>query len=191
MNLGLLGGSFDPIHVGHLRAAENARESLGLQEVLFVPARQSPHKGTTSAGANDRLAMTRLATANHPQFSVSDMELRRPAPSYTVDTLTELHAQRPQDRLFLIVGSDTLPDLASWHAAPRLFELCTLAVVTRPGEPTPSAGALAGARVMLADGPGLAVSSSEVRRRLRSGLGVRYLVPDGVVDYLARHGLYR
>ena len=135
--------------------------------------------------------MARLATAQHPQFSVSDLELRRPAPSYTVDTVTELCAARPQDRLFLIVGSDTFPELATWRAATRLFELCTLAVVTRPGQPAPDPDQMAGARVKLADGPGLAVSSSEIRQRLRAGLGVRYLVPDAVLDYLTQHELYR
>lgn len=191
MNLGLLGGSFDPIHVGHLRAAENARESLDLQEVLFVPAQQSPHKGTTTAGARARLEMVKLATASHPQFSASDLELRRPAPSYTVDTLVELRAARPYDRLFLIVGSDTFPELPTWRAASQLFELCTLAVVTRPGAAPPHASAMPGARVALAEGPGLAVSSSELRLRLRAGLSVRYLVPDCVADYMAKQGLYR
>jgi nicotinate-nucleotide adenylyltransferase len=135
--------------------------------------------------------MVKLATASHPQFSASDLELRRSAPSYTVDTLVALRAARPHDRLFLIVGSDTFRTVPTWHAASRLFELCTLAVVTRPGAATPDASAMTGARVALAQGPGLAVSSSEVRQRLRAGLSVRYLVPDSVADYMAAQGLYR
>jgi nicotinate-nucleotide adenylyltransferase len=192
VRLGVLGGSFDPVHLGHLRAAESARESLQLDEVLFVPAGQPPHKGGTHASGRERFAMVCLATASHPGFAVSALELDRSGPSYTVDTLLELRAERPEAELYLIVGSDTVPEVAGWRSAERLRELATLAVVTRPGQAPPApAVEPPGARVALARGPGLEVSSSEVRQRLRAGLSVRYLVPDGVHDYLVKRRLYR
>jgi nicotinate-nucleotide adenylyltransferase len=193
VRLGVLGGSFDPIHVGHLRAAENARAALGLDQVAFVPAHKSPHKPAPRAAGRDRYTMACLATAGHEQFAVLDLELERAGESYTVDTLHELHAGRPDDELFLIVGSDSLATLPSWRAAAQLFELATLAVVSRPGESGADTRALraAGARVVPAEGPGLMVSSSEVRERVRQGASVRYLVPEGVRDYIAKRGLYR
>lgn len=192
MRLGVLGGSFDPIHVGHLRAAENARAALGLDQVAFVPAFKSPHKPAPQASGRDRYAMACLATAGHEQFDVLDLELERVGESYTVDTLLALRAARPQDELFLIVGSDSLATLPSWRAAGQLFELATLAVVSRPGEPARDTRPLAaaGARLVSAEGPGLLVSSREVRERVRQGASVRYLVPEGVRDYIAKRGLY-
>lgn len=193
MKLGVLGGSFDPIHVGHLRAAENARAALHLDQVAFVPAHKSPHKAVPHAPGRDRYTMACLATAGHDQFAVLDLELERAGESYTVDTLEALRAGHPHDELFLIVGSDSLQALPSWRAAARLYELATLVVVSRPGEPGPDTRALqaAGARVAAAEGPGLLVSSSDVRERVRQGASVRYLVPEGVRDYIAKRGLYR
>lgn len=189
MRLGLLGGSFDPIHLGHLRAAENAREALQLDQVLFVPAGRPPHKPRTQAPGWDRFAMACLATSSHPAFLVSELELRREPPSYTVDTLGLVAAERPDDELWLIVGSDTLADLGGWRDSARIFELARLAVVSRPGsEPGP---APAGARVDLAPGPALEVSSSQVRELLRAGREARYLIPDAVADYARKRGLYR
>jgi nicotinate-nucleotide adenylyltransferase len=189
VRLGLLGGSFDPIHLGHLRAAENAREALQLDRVLLVPAARPPHKPDTQAPGWDRFAMACLATAGHPAFLVSDLELRREPPSYTVDTLERLAAERPADELWLIVGSDTLADVGGWRSSARVFELARVAVVTRPGvAPGP---APAGARVDLAPGPALEVSSSQVRDLLRAGRSTRYLIPDTVADYVLKRGLYR
>lgn len=189
MRLGLLGGSFDPIHLGHLRAAENAREALRLDQVLFVPAARSPHKAGSAATGQDRFTMACLATAGQPAFQVSDLELRREPPSYTVDTLELLAAQRPDDELWLIVGADTLADLGRWRSVARILELARVAVVARPG-----CAALAppeGARVDRVDGPGLEVSSSQVRELLAGGRSARYLVTDAVADYAAKRGLYR
>jgi len=190
VKIGLMGGSFDPIHLGHLRAAENAREALSLHEVLFVPAASPPHKLAGSLSpARDRLAMVALATAGNPSFVPSDVELRRGGPSYTADTLAELKRERPEDELFLIVGSDTLGEMASWHEPARIFALATIAVASRPG----MNGALAAppsARVVRVEGPGLFLSASEVRRLLREGRSVRYLVPDAVSDYIASRRLY-
>jgi nicotinate-nucleotide adenylyltransferase len=191
MSLGLLGGTFDPIHLGHLRAAEPAREGLGLERVLFMPAARPPHRPDPGTPALDRFAMTCLAVAGHPGFEVSDLELRRDGPSYTVDTLEELRTRHPGEELVLIVGADTFPEVRTWRAAARLFEICTLAVVERPGEPSRGDDAAPGARVRRAAGPALDVSGTQVRELAARGLSLRYLVPDGVADYIVKRRLYR
>ena len=184
----MLGGTFDPIHLGHLRAAEAARESLALGAVWFVPAGRPPHKREPVAPALDRFAMVSLATAEQPGFVASDLELRREGPSYTVDTVAAVRAERPDDELFLIVGSDTLPEMAAWKEPERLFALCAIGVVARPG-----AAALApvpGQRVSRVGGPCLPVSASEVRQLLKARRSARYLVPPPVADYIEKRGLY-
>jgi nicotinate-nucleotide adenylyltransferase len=185
---GVLGGTFDPIHLGHLRAAENARESLELDEVLFVPSASPPHRRAPLSSALDRFAMVALATAAHPRFVASDVELLRDGPSYTADTLGAL--QRRGDDLFLIVGSDTFGEMVTWKDPDRIFASCTVAVAERPGAPD-TAAPPHGARVERVAGPGLPVSATDVRRRVREGKSVRYLVPDAVADYIAKRGLYR
>jgi nicotinate-nucleotide adenylyltransferase len=188
----VLGGTFDPIHLGHLRAAENAREALALDEVLFVPSGRPPHRTAPLSSGLDRFAMVALATALHPAFVASDVELARGGPSYTADTLEELRRGQPADALFLIVGSDTFPEMQSWKDPERLFALCTVAVADRPGAPAavpPRPGTTM--RVERLSGPGLAVSATEVRQRVREGRSVRYLVPEGVADYVVKRGLYR
>jgi nicotinate-nucleotide adenylyltransferase len=188
--LGVFGGTFDPVHLGHLRAAENARESLELAEVIFVPAGRPPHRPSPDGSAFDRYAMVALATAFHPAFVASDVELATEAPSYTVATLEALRGRRPQDDLVLIVGSDTYPEMSGWKEAARVRALCSVAVVTRPGE----AGAPAPASepgVAFVPGAGLPISASQVRQSLREGRSIRYLVPDGVADYIAKRRLYR
>ena len=190
MKVGLMGGSFDPIHLGHLRAAENAREALSLDLVLFVPAAEPPHKPTMGLSpAPDRLAMVALAIADNPSFVSSDLELRRSGPSYTVDTLAELARERQGDEVFLIVGSDTLGEMATWREPERIFALCTIAVADRPGAEV-TADPLPSARVVRVSGPGLYLSASEVRRRVRQGLSLRYLIPEKVAAYIATHELY-
>ena len=188
-----MGGTFDPIHVGHLRAAENAREGLGLDEVRFLPAQVPPHRAAPATSARDRFAMVALATALHPRFVADDLELRREGPSYTVDTIARLRDERPGDDLVLIVGSDTYPELAGWREHDRLFGMCTVAVVSRPDDGRPPRGPAAayadGVRVV--PGPGLAVSATDIRRRVKEGLSIRYLVPETVADYIAKRGLYR
>jgi nicotinate-nucleotide adenylyltransferase len=186
--LGVFGGTFDPIHLGHLRAAENAREALGLAEVVFVPAGCPPHRPRPSASAFDRHAMVALATASHPAFSASDVEVGRDGPSYTVDTLEALQAGRPGVELFLIVGSDTYPEVAGWRAADRIRALCTLAVVRRPGE---DPGPAAEPGVAFVPAAGLPISASQIREGVREGRSIRYLVADGVADYIAKQRLYR
>ncbi len=192
MRIGLFGGTFDPVHLGHLRAAENAREALALELVAFLPCAVPPHRVTASA-IEDRLEMTRLATAPNSRFASWDTELRRVGPSYTVDTVTALLRERPQDSYVLLVGTDTWVEMTSWREPERLFSLVDVAVADRPGS---DAGGLeppfAGSRgVHCVGGPSLPVSASGVRERVRQGLSVRYLVPDPVADYITKRGLYR
>lgn len=190
MRVGLLGGTFDPIHLGHLRAAENAREALALERVVFVPARVPPHGKGPLASALDRFAMVALALSGNPAFWVSDIELRREGLSYSVDTVDEWRQRHQEDSIFLVVGSDTFPEMSTWKDCDRLFSLCSVAVTPRPGdgETSPPQGTIRYERV---GGPGLPVSSTDVRRRVASGLSIRYMVPDGVADYVEKQGLYR
>jgi nicotinate-nucleotide adenylyltransferase len=193
VRLGVFGGTFDPIHLGHLRAAENALEGLALDRVAFVPAAVPPHRAQPASSVLDRYAMTALATAGHPRLSVSDIELRREGPSYTVDTVAALRAESPEDEVYVIVGSDTFPEMSTWKEHERLFSLCTVAVVSRPGE-RPAAGSDRGpgpSGVAHVEGPGLAISASAIRERVRQRRSVRYLVPDAVADYIAKRPLYR
>jgi nicotinate-nucleotide adenylyltransferase len=190
VKVGMLGGTFDPIHLGHLRAAENAREALGLDRVLFVPARMPPHRKGPVASPLDRFTMAALAVQGHPQFSVSDLELRREGPSYTVDTVEEWLRLNARDSVYLVVGSDTFPEMTTWKDVDRLFSICAVAVAARPGEGAglASLGNLSGRRV---EGLGLPVSSTEVRRLAAAGSSIRYLVPDAVADYVEKRELYR
>jgi nicotinate-nucleotide adenylyltransferase len=187
-----MGGTFDPIHLGHLRAAENARETVGLDRVEFVPARVPPHRPGPLSSPLDRYAMVCLATAAHPAFVASDRELRREGPSYTVDTVQSVLEEEPGAQVVLIVGSDTFPEMAGWRDPQQLFSLCSVAVVERPedGSPRPAAIALPG-EVTTVRGPGLAISATAVRERVRAGRSVRYLVPEAVAEYIGKKGLYR
>jgi nicotinate-nucleotide adenylyltransferase len=188
---GVLGGTFDPIHLGHLRAAENAREALALDEVVFVPAGSPPHRSQPLSSSLDRFAMVAVATAAHPAFVPCDLELSREGPSYTADTLAALRRDRPTDALFLIVGSDTFPEMQTWKDPERLFALCTVAVADRPGMgDAPGARSGSSVAVERVPGPGLPISATEVRRRVREGKSVRYLVPEAVADYIVKRGLY-
>ena len=188
MKLGLLGGTFDPVHHGHLRAAENARTALGLDRVAFMPARVPPHRATPAAPALHRYAMVALAVTGDPAFFASDLELAREGPSYTVDTVRAL---REHGEVVLIVGSDNLPLLPGWKDAPQLLELCTVAVVGRPGQAHAVPAELPGARFHAVDESEVPVSSSDLRRRVREGRSIRYLTPRSVARYIEDQGLYR
>lgn len=193
MRIGLLGGTFDPIHLGHLRAAENAREGLSLDRVALVPAGLPPHRPQPASSAWDRFAMVALAAAGHPHFVAWDLEVRRDGRSYTVDTVSALVEGRPEDAVVVIVGSDTFPEMTTWREPERLFSLCTVAVVPRPGEreDLPLKAPFPGSRgVEAVSGPALPISSTLIRQRVRDGRSVRYLVPDGVADYITKRGLY-
>jgi nicotinate-nucleotide adenylyltransferase len=187
--VGVLGGTFDPPHTGHLALAEWARVDLALDRVLFVPAGRPPHKRRAVTDARHRLAMTRLAVRGNPAFEVLDLETRRTGPSYTSDTLRELARRMPRAELHLILGADMFATLDSWHEAGEVRRLATLVVALRPGSPRPARAGRARGVVWL-DNPGLEVSSSALRDRARTGTW-RYLVPDAVIRYAERHGLYR
>ncbi len=192
MRIGLFGGTFDPVHFGHLRAAESVREALALDRVAFLPAAVPPHRVEPVSSAVDRLAMTRLAIGRHPCFEAWDVELRREGPSYTVETVAELVRERPGDRFLLIVGADTWPEMTGWREPERLLSLVEVAIAPRPGAaPLEARPRFASSRpVHAVDGPALAISASAVRERVRRGLSIRYLVPDAVVDYIAERRLY-
>jgi nicotinate-nucleotide adenylyltransferase len=188
VRIGLYGGTFDPVHLGHLRAAETVREGLGLDLVAFLPAAVPPHRDAPLSDAADRLAMARLATAAHPRFAAWDLELRRPGPSYTVETVEALLSDRPADAFVLVVGADTWPEMSSWREPERLFGLVEVAVVDRPGY-APALPARRG--ITRVCGPSLPISATEIRERARRGLSVRFLVPDPVADYIEERRLYR
>ncbi len=186
-----MGGTFDPIHLGHLRAAECAYDALRLDQVVFVPCHVPPHRDQPRSSPLDRFAMVCLATRGVPHFVACDVELRRDGPSYTVDTLETLARERPEDGLFLIVGSDTYPDLRHWKDPDRLLSLCSVAVVTRPGNPLPFEPDDPPPGVRPIPGTGLAISATSVRRSVRDGHSVRFLVPSSVAEHIEKRGLYR
>lgn len=188
MNVGIFGGSFDPVHLGHLIVAEAAADALALAHVRFVPARAQPLKqGTHAAAAGDRLAMLRLALEKNPRFVVDDQELRRPPPSYTRDTLQALHDARPGDRLFLLVGADAAADLPRWRDPEGVAALATVVAMTRAGAPPPGHALIA----RCLEVPAIGISATAVRARCRRGDSIRYLVPEAVRRYIADRGLYR
>jgi nicotinate-nucleotide adenylyltransferase len=187
MRIGILGGTFDPIHLGHLRAAELARESLDLERVLVVPAHVPPHRARTSSHPRDRYAMAALAVAGNRDFEVSSVELEREGPSFTVDTLRELQRRTPGVELVLIVGSDTFTEMPTWREHEAVFSLATVAVVGRPG----ASASPDGVRAVGVEGASLPISATDIRRRVGEGRSIRYLVPDAVADFVAKQGLYR
>jgi len=185
VRIGVFGGTFDPVHVGHLAIARAALEAVPLDRVLFVPARRSPLKDRGPfAGAADRLAMLETAVADEPRFSVSRAELERDGPSYTVETLERLGGE---DELFLILGSDALADFPRWKDPERIARLATLLVADRPGAPVPAADA----PVRMFDAPRLDISSRELRARVARGRSLRYLVPEAAWRHIEARGLYR
>ena len=189
--LGVFGGTFDPPHVGHLALAEWAREELGLDRVLFVPAGSPPHKRPGRTPAARRLAMTRLAVRGNPAFVVEPMETRRRGPSYTVDTLAALAARHPGAKLWLLVGADMYATIGRWRDPAGIARNASVAVAARPGFSRPRRAAWAGrGRVRWLGNPALDVSSSAVRDLARSGRSLRYLVPPAVERYIVAHELY-
>ncbi len=194
--IGVMGGTFDPIHIGHLAIGEEAREALALDVVLFVPAGQPPHKPAGSVtSVEHRLAMVELAIVGNPAFELSRIEVERPGPSYTVDTVEAL--ARDGDDLVLILSAETFAELPSWHEPERLFDAARMAVVPREGYPAPDPAWLAEAfpgqeaRVTYLEGPRLGLSSTAIRARVATGRSIRYLVPDMVGAYIADKQLYR
>lgn len=213
--IGIFGGTFDPIHHGHLRLAEEIVETAKLAEVRFVPSGTPPHRSSPGAEAADRVAMVRLAIADNPRFSIDDRETKRSGPGYSYDTLTELRTEvGPNRPLALLLGADAFLELATWHRWRSIFDLTHIVVAYRPGFPidtwqarmpeplaheyaarymqqplavhlAPSGGIVAVSMT------GLDISATFVRTALRAGSSARYLLPDSVLDYIRSHGLYR
>lgn len=186
-----MGGTFDPIHHGHLVAASEAQSWFELDEVVFVPTGtpwQKSHREVSSA--EDRYLMTVVATASNPRFSVSRIDIDRPGPTYTYDTLRDLRRERGADtELYFITGADALAQILSWHNVDELFDMAHFVGCTRPGHTLDDPG-LPKEAVTLVEVPALAISSTECRRRVEIGEPVWYLVPDGVVQYISKRSLY-
>jgi len=198
LKIGIMGGTFDPIHLGHLATAEAVRELFTLDEILFIPAARPPHKlGRKVTDENHRLAMTQLATRSNKFFKVSDMELKRTGLSYTLDTIDELHKTfGSATELFFIIGADSLADLSKWHEAKKLVEKCHFIATTRQGVDIDFSavrnyfGTAAIKHIHRVTTPGLEISSTDLRERIKSGRSIKYLVPEAVEEYILRKGLY-
>ncbi len=194
MRLGLFGGTFDPIHLGHLILAEACREACRLDRVWFVVAGMPPHKRGERTPVADRLEMARIATAGHPAFEVSEIESRTDGPSYSVLTLEAIRRERPEDELFFLIGADSLVDLPTWREPERIAALATIVVVNRPGIDPPAIPPDLGpdARPFLTvNVPPIGIASTDLRRRVAEGRSIRYQVPRGVEAYIAEQELYR
>ena len=196
--LGVMGGTFDPPHVGHLWLATLAVDAMALDRLLIVPAARPPHKpGGPLSPAEDRLAMVRLAVDDDPRLEVSTIEVEREGPSYTVDTLEAVRGANPGAELVLVMAADSLAGISTWRLPERLLELAEWAVGPRPGSAPPAAEELARQlggdvrRIHLLDGPALDVSATEIRARVAAARAIRYLVPRSVERYIAEHDLYR
>jgi nicotinate-nucleotide adenylyltransferase len=191
--IGVMGGTFDPIHHGHLVAASEVQAWFDLDEVVFVPTGAPWQKSARDVShPEDRYLMTVIATASNPRFSVSRVDVDRGGPTYTIDTLRDLRAQRLDADLFFITGADALAQILTWHDAEKVFELAHFVGCTRPGTTIDQAtiDRLPGGKVTIIEVPALAISSTECRARAQKGEPVWYLVPDGVVQYIAKRGLY-
>jgi nicotinate-nucleotide adenylyltransferase len=190
--VGVLGGSFNPVHLGHLHVARLAREAADLDTVLFVPAERPPHKGAAAlAPAEHRVAMLQAALEDETDFALCDIELQRGGPRYTVDTLDALARSYPGRGLTFIMGADSLADLPGWREPERILAEHTVIAVDRPGFDPGSVDPGIAARVRIVTGNPFAISSTGIRGRAAAGLSIRDLVPCGVDAYIARHGLYR
>jgi nicotinate-nucleotide adenylyltransferase len=191
----VLGGTFDPFHVGHLAAASVAIDCAHLERVIFVPAAQPPHRPAAVASVQARLAMSKLATSGDVRFAVSDIEVRRAGPSYTAETLEELRGLHPDAELFLILGWDAASLFHTWHRPERVRELASIVIVGRPGSTEPQeadlqASGLGGDGVVLCLGHTPAVSASEVRRAVAAGESITGMVPEAIEQYIKAHHLY-
>lgn len=205
MRLGLFGGTFDPVHFGHLLLAEQCREQCALDEVWFLPSNRPPHKDDrTITPGKARVEMLEFALAGHPTLTVNRMELDRQGTTYTVDTLEELVAEDAARELFFLIGADSLDDLPTWREPQRIAELATIVAVNRGGPnsvrcpPLPSLDAVdaklggqVASRIQSATMPGIDLSSTDIRRRVREGKSIRYMTPRAVEVYVQEHGLYR
>lgn len=189
--VGVMGGTFDPIHHGHLVAASEVQDVFDLDEVVFVPTGAQPFKlDRDVTSVEHRYLMTVIATSSNPRFTVSRVDIDRPGITYTIDTLRDLRAQMPDDELFFITGADAMSQILEWKNSAELFELAHFIGVTRPGHALDDTG-LPEKGASLLEVPALAISSTDCRARVAAGSPVWYLVPDGVVQYIAKYELYR
>jgi nicotinate-nucleotide adenylyltransferase len=196
MRLGLFGGTFDPIHLGHLILAEQCREACKLDRVWFVVAGAPPHKRNDRTAVAHRLEMARIAIAGQTSFAVSELETTRPGPHYSVETLEAVRRDQPDDDLFFLIGADSLADLPTWREPARIAQLATIVVVNRPGLEEIDAANLPdfgpGSQPLLSVTiPPIGIASTDLRRRLAEGRSIRYMVPRGVEAYIEAQGLYR
>jgi nicotinate-nucleotide adenylyltransferase len=199
--LGILGGTFDPPHFAHLILAQHAYEELSLNKILFVPAGEPPHKDHTRTPVNQRLTMLELALDEDPRFELSRVEIERPGPHYTIDTVRIIQRENPDSELFFIMGGDVYRDLPNWDRPQEMFETCKLAVAVmrRPGFGNPdlrldmhqSVIPQLEENAMLLTSPLVEFSSTDIVDRLTAGRSIRYMVPDSVLEYIAQHGLYK
>jgi nicotinate-nucleotide adenylyltransferase len=196
LRVGILGGAFNPPHVGHLVCAQEALVQLELEKIVFMPVGQAPHRELEDdPGPEGRLEMVELAAGDDERFETSRAEIDRAGPSYTADTLRDLHSQSPDDELFLILGGDQAAALPRWHEPETVLSLATVAVVERSNWSRNAIGITIGRlpgaeRIRYLDMPVMQISSSSIRRRVREGLPIRYLVPDKVANYIGANGLY-
>lgn len=198
MKLGIFGGTFDPVHYGHLLLAETCRQELQLDSVRFIPAGSPPHKTTADiTDGHARADMLRLAVSGYPEYVVDRRELKRRGPSYTVDTLAELKQEFPQAQLYFLMGADSLRDVPSWREPERITQLATIVAVNRPGLPVPDAdvvrqwcGDVLAQRIQVLSMPGTDVAATDLRERIRNGKGLRFLTPKAVEAFIDEHRLY-
>ena len=189
---GILGGTFDPVHLGHLVLAEQVKEKLKLDQVIFIPCLRSPHKTRQKLSpAKDRYRMTQLAVAGNSSFAVSDIELKRKGLSYTVDTLKELKNLYPNSQIYFLTGSDVVDELGTWKDPQRLFRLAKVVIATRPGFDKFDPENQFARKIIIVPISGIDVSSSEIRQRVKKGKSIKYLVPSEVENYIKKVGLYR
>lgn len=194
--IGIMGGTFDPIHIGHLITAACAADQLNLEQVIFVPAAIPPHKRHRMLTSEaERLAMTRLAVQDHPHFSVSDLEIQRGGISYTVETLRWFREAYPEHRLYFIIGGDTVPDIVSWKSPEELMKLAYFVVGGRPGYTYEGMNQTFYQRyierIVFLEMPGVGISSTEIRQRVRKGKTIQYQLPPAVEAFIHEHHLYR
>jgi len=195
--IGILGGTFDPIHIGHLVTAEAVRIQFGLEKVIFIPAGDPPHKqGCQVTAARHRFIMTVLATCSNPYFFVSAMELERPGPSYTIDTIKILKERYgPDTDLYFIIGADTVKELHTWRKIDELLDLCYFVAATRPGSNgldliVQMFGDKGRERILRLNNPELEISSTDIRERVKNGKSIKYIVPESVEEYILKEKLY-
>ncbi|HTY58160.1 MAG TPA: nicotinate-nucleotide adenylyltransferase [Bacteroidota bacterium] len=192
MKLGIFGGTFDPVHLGHLIVAEAVRERAGLDRIVFIPASTPPHKADAPvSSAAHRLAMLREAVRSNAFFQVSDIEIERGGISYTVDTLRQLKEANAADDLYLLIGADNLREFQSWKEPEEILKQATLIVMNRPGFPAAPGGMTLPVNALQCEVPSIDISATEIRRRVQQGLTISYLVPSAVSRYIERTRLYR